>query len=426
VNTRRILSVLGICAVVAAISFFIYSVSRGSSDLKVGRITADAPNYPEGAIPYTLPQKSLVIATTTKIVGCRDTSSGEEIRGTTNLSINDLIEIDPEQRYYIYFQSSSRGKGLDYQVNTYENGTLKSVTTSIRDQVAPITASIIGALVKFVPLPPPAPPPPAPVPLQSNCRDLNAAIVHNKDDIRFTIRQENIWTPYSQEYGSRYTVWVDFSDALRREFSLRAPHWRWPNAELRLQFSNVSGSSQVDYYAGDSGNTKCQGNTPSQPPDADAKPCLAKGLILRNPALTTLRYWVCDATCDAWTKIAATSRVPPTYEGDISALTPFPSVAKTIPQFGKLLVFPVHSGYAENAELVAGLSADGLITALQLKTDSALASNISSLSESAKSSLSALTPVSVSVTQANKNLADCLGAQKTVIEHGGTPIGACH
>jgi hypothetical protein len=425
VNIRHIVTTAVVVIVVAVIAVSVYSALRDIADLKVGHITANAPDYPDGAIPYALPLKRLVIATTTKITGCNDTQDGEEILGNTNLSIADLIEIDPEQRYYIYFQSSSRGKSLDYQVETYENGTLKSVSTAIRDQVAPITAAVVGAFVKFIPVVPLPPAPPPPPPPQSNCADLSAAIAHNKEDVRLTIREEIVWTPYSAPWTTQ-TVSVSFRDSLQREFNLKAPHWRWPNAELRLYVPDVSGSAEIDYFSGDSGNRRCVGNIPPQSSGPDGKPCLASGLILRNPAVATLQYWVCDAACDALQKVTPAPKVATAYQNDISGLTPYPSTAKIIPQLGKLLILPVHSGYAQDAGQNVGLSADGLITKLQLKSESALAANITSLGESAKTATSALAPAGTSITQANKNLGECLAAQKTVVDHGGTPIGTCH
>lgn len=412
-SIRRIATIAVVVIVAAVVGVSVYSALRDVTDLKVGHLTTGAPDYPEGAIPYSLPLKRLVIATTTRITGCSDTARGEEIRGVTNLSIADSNDIDPEQRYYIYFQSGTRGKSLDHQVETHANGTLKSISTAIRDEVAPITASVAGALVKFVPPIPPAvgaAPPPRP---QSNCADLTAAIAHNKDDVRLTVREEFMWTP--SPFSTSQSIFVALRPSLLREFDLKTPHWRWPNAELRLVVPATSGSTEIDYHADDQ---KCEHDNPPRGSGATGKPCLAKGLILRNPAVTTLRYWVCDAACDALQNVPG---VPGQAD---EVLTPYPSTTKVIPQLGKLLIFPVHSGYAQNAGLNVELSADGLITKLQLRSESALAANVASLGDSAKTAASALAPASA--TEMNKKLGECLAAQKLVADHGGTPVGTCH
>ena len=410
---RKIILVVGGTILAATFIFFLYSAFRDEADLAVGQITVDAPEYPQGSIPYSLPMKGLVITTTTKITGCLDTISGEEIHGYADLAITDLITIDSNRRYYIYYSSGSRGKDLSYAVENFENGTLKSVSTSIHDQVAPITAAVIGSLLKLVPALPPAPPapPPPPTPPPSNCQNLQIAATRRGDDERLKIRQENIWTP--NEIDRSKLIYTDLS-SLQREFKLSNPHWFRANAFLSVNtpegIKRNSARPDIIFSPGECIDQSCQVK----------KPSLAKGLILRDAVAVQLMSYVCDSRCDKL------RNVKPMYESDTQGLTQYPSVEKILPQFGNMFLLPVHSGYAQDSSVNVTLTADGLITKLQIETKSSLAANITAIGSNAGTVSSALTSAETTITRANKNLSDCLAAQKAVLANGGVPIGTCH
>jgi hypothetical protein len=81
---KIILAVVGAILAVIVI-FFLYSAFRDETDLTVGQITVDEPEYLQGSIPYSLPTKNLIITSNTKLTGCLDTTQGEEIHGSTEL-----------------------------------------------------------------------------------------------------------------------------------------------------------------------------------------------------------------------------------------------------------------------------------------------------------------------------------------------------
>lgn len=432
-SIRRIAgwSICGLIAVVAAA--LVYSAFRPSSQLKVGILSAVETHYPAGSIPYLLPTKRFIIAMTTKVTGCEVRGSAnpyaeEEIRGVTKVTITDWVDADVGQRYYIY-PEGPRGTSINYQVELYDNGTLKSVAASVRDEVAPITASIVGAAVKFIPLIPPPAAGPGIAPGKNNCTDLVAAIEKNPEDARLVLRDEQIWTP-APSSNYRDSVSVRFPPSFLYQFGLYRPRWRWPGVSLQIEHSpKMESNSPIEFY---SGGKKCTDESLedlTKGPERDRAPCLANGLILRTTAIGRLRYRVCDEMCDA---------VPPDQYRKISAqrsaygeppgspLTEYPSVATTVPQFGDLILLPIHSGYARNSALEVALSPDGAVRKLELKSESVLATNISTIGESAKGLGSSLVPgAKPTVTDTNKRLADCLAAQKAVIDHGGTPVGTC-
>ncbi len=226
---------LGVLIVAVLIGAYAAWDRGDPSDLETGQITAASPEYPSTAIPYSLAEKTFVLATTTAVTGCVQTLSGEEISGTTKLAIDERVGVDPSQQYYIYFESGSRSKNLDYSVEAYDNGTLKSLSASIKDQVAPIAAGATGSLVPLFtsPLAAMATAGPAP-PASSNCQELNAALKEHPDDPRLVVEEEDLWTP---QVPASLSYTVDASLAgLARNFKLGNPRWVVPNAivELRL------------------------------------------------------------------------------------------------------------------------------------------------------------------------------------------------
>ncbi len=206
--------------------------SYDTADLEVGQITPAFPSYPAGAIPYSLPRRVFVLDTTTQVTGCAETRQGEQIHGTTELTLRSDVEVDPTQQYYIYVDGVW-GKNLNYEVQTYDNGMPKVVSVSITDQVAPIVASTAGSLVNVLRLAPaPVGAPALAAPPAANCHDLNAAISANPKDARLTIAQEDVWAP-SLPYSLRFDVHASLG-RLAGAFKLSQPYWASDNALVEL------------------------------------------------------------------------------------------------------------------------------------------------------------------------------------------------
>jgi hypothetical protein len=430
---------VAVVIVAALVAVYVVAGTRDASDVEVGQITEESPSYPATAIPYSLPQKTLILSTTTVVTGCVETPRGEVVLGTTSLAVAASVGVDPAQQYYIYFASGSRAKNLDYGVEIYDNGTLKSLALSIKDQVAPLAASALGALAQLAPrlaplvgAPALAPPPPP------NCRTLDAAIKANADDPRLVLRQEDRWTPLpAQSETARYRVSV----ALERfgwQFQLSAPRWVVANALVELgipaglpkeapEIAQALAGAAPEAASGAAG---CADQATSCPPQ---KPKLVKGLVLRNAVRARLRTRICDGACNAallaLLPVApdAASRLarPLSSRDEEGLLSERPSSEETMPQFGTRFLVPVHSGFAQDAAATLAMSPDGLITKLQLQSVSALSNSIAAIGGQAGSPASGLTALEPSTVAANRSLADCLTAQKQVTGAGGSPIGTC-
>jgi hypothetical protein len=403
-NTMRmaLLAVVGIVGLV--VIYVLVTRGRETADLQVGQISAESPYYPATAIPYSLPQKVFVVDTATSISRCTETAQGEEIHGITTLAMTSKIRVDPSQQYYMYFESGT-SKNLDYAVEVYDTGTLKTISASIKDQLAPIAASAAGALVQVAKIGPvfgaagagAAPPP-------SNCSELNAAIKSNPKDGRLTLQQEDLWIPESSELPlAHFTVEVALSK-LAQEFHLSRPYWTTANAyvELKVIGSVPPESPDLKFDA-----PICAETDQACPKQ---KPPLVKGLVLRNAVVADSTAYVCDSSCDATAP---------------SQLTRVPSRTETVPQFGTRFLIPVHSGFAQDAAVAVSMNADGLITSLRLQSTSALGASIANIANQASGVTSVVSSLETSTTAANKSLADCLAAQKQVVAAGGSPIGTC-
>ncbi len=407
---RKIVVSVAALVLIALVVVFAVTSRRGAADLEVGQITQESPQYPAGAIPYALSAKTFDLTASIVVTGCVDTSSGEEIHGITTLVVTPDVAIDPSQRYYMYFDSGTRAKNLDYTIELYDNGTLKSLTASIKDQVAPIAAAVTGSLVDVARAviagagagftPPPA---------AETCKLLGAAIAKNPSDPRLTLRKEERWTPDPQGPGS-YIVMADL-ERLSREFGLVKPHWAVSNALVALQplASPAGEPPDIAFPKLDcpDGAKRC----PRQ------RPPLVKGLVLRAAVPAILTTFVCDAACNA-----ATLASGPLHDG---LLTKTLSRLEMMPQFGARFLVPVHSGFAQDAAVEVAIDADGVITKLRTQSTSALAGSISTIGGQVASVVPKADDLQPSTASANRKLADCLSAQSAVRAAGGTPIGTC-
>lgn len=366
----------------AILAILLLSGCSGAADLQVGHITGEFPDYPPTSVAYALPQKTFVLTTTTTVTDCTAGPAGEVIHGETTLVPTTDVEVDPLQRYYIYFDSGTRAKNLDFVVQSYDNGALQSVSNSIKDQIAPTTAAIVGALVQLAPIAAGAmfAPPPPPVAVQRqpapNCKALKAAIEQSvaavaknqPPDPRLILHRENLWTPDPRS-GSpfRYDIVVRL-DGLAQNFGLTNPQWAHENAAIELLIPEGAslGTESQDVSAPPSDCIQNQTCTRTRPP-------LAKGLVLRDAVHAALRPLVCDAACN---RSAGTRADPDDF------LTAQSTVPVDIPQFGKLFVVPLHSGYAQDAVMNVSMTKDGRISKMELSTVSSLGDNISGLGTS--------------------------------------------
>ena len=364
-----VLLVLG-CGAFATLVFSRIDVA----DLRVGQITQRTPLYPAGAVPYALPHTVLLIHTRTHVTGCAEAEGdvqvgtfterlhNELLRGVSTVTVTASTEVDPDQQYYLYFDSGSRSKTLDYAIDTYENGTLKALTASLKDQVAPIAAAALGGVAGFaaaVATPHGAGRQP---PQKPNCANLTAAIAQNPDDPRLTMEQDDRWAPSNNDLS--FTVSPRL-DRLKTQFGLLAPLWARPNAVVSITLPrNIAASSAIVFDG-----PKCSGDPDSCPAGV---PPLTRGLVLRQAVWAAVQTRLCDAACDQ-TPMAG-------FQGTPDDLTESATTQHVFPQFGPRFLVPLHSGFAQDASIDVALSAEGLITRLRLQSTSALAGSIKDVS----------------------------------------------
>jgi hypothetical protein len=365
------------CVVIA----YLYFSHNDNAELQVGQLSGlpgKGDDYPAGAIPYALPQKTFVVSTSTRITGCDALTAGgmntEIISGVTSLKISIVTEVDPDSRYYIYVNSGQKSKNLEYEVQYYPNGTLKALSVAITDQVVPIAASITGGLLQVYHvvgggtggafLPPPAHP---------FCSKLNAAIQENPKNPHLTISQQFRWTPDLDEvgYGEVSEQFEADLSKLAQQFDLRAPVWAVPNASIELDLPEIVNSSPDIFFA----PGVCRKSLDPARGYLACGPDLADGLILRNPILVRMHPAVCDSTC---------AQIPWSIDDEnsnaqLANLTELPDAPVVMPQLGKKFLIPVHSGFAQNAALDLALDPDGMITGIGLLNTSAVTSDIDTL-----------------------------------------------
>ena len=364
-----VLLVLG-CGAFATLVFSKIDVT----DLRVGQITAQTPLYPEGAIPYALPHTVLTIHTRTHITGCAEAEGdvqvgsmterlhSEVLRGVSNVTVSAIVEVDPSQQYYLYFDSGSHAKTLDYAIETYENGTLKALSASLKDQVAPIAAAALGGVAGFaaaVVSPHGSGHPPRPKP---NCANLIAAIAQNPDDPRLTVVQDDRWAPSNTDLSFTVTAGLN---RLKKQFSLLDPLFARPGAVVTVVPPPSIANSSAIVFDG----RKCMDGPDTCPAGI---PPLTKGLVLRQAVWAELHTRVCDAACD--------QTASPGPFGSEDDLTEAGITQNVFAQFGPRFLVPLHSGFAQDAAVDVALSAEGLITRLRLQSSSALAGSIKEVS----------------------------------------------
>jgi len=349
---------------VCGVFLYLYFSHDDDADLQVGQISQRNPAYPAGAIPYALPQKTFIVSTSTLVTGCIAAAPGslysELIAGTTSLKIEVDTEIDPDSRYYIYFDSGQKSKNLDFQIHDYPNGTLQALSASITDQVAPISAAIAGGLLQLLPVAVGTAEAPERIVPAPNCGQLTAAITANPNDPRLTITQQWRWAPQAgaAENGKIIEPFESDLTGLARQFGLQAPEWISPNASIEIDLpAGAAAASHISFIQGACSNN---GGASACPPP------LADGLILLNPASVIIRPAVCDTACVQ----------RPAAGTGADNLTALPEASEIVPQLGTKFLIPVHSGFAQNAAIGVALDSDGGVTDLTVQSSSAFAANL--------------------------------------------------
>jgi hypothetical protein len=206
---------------------------------------------------------------------------------------------------------------------------------------------------------------------------------------------------------------------------------QWLNDEGRAWYDDA-GNSSVPGYAAVHDPIVVQlsvlrwtmGSAARDPRTGKIMPVPTDGLVLRDPAVGTLR--LCRGACSSETNPQAAT--------DLAA-----PAAVNISQLGRYIVLPLKNQVFENSNLVVALNADGTIASLSNHSTGTLATNLATAGQigdqlatnaaarnsAIKDADAAAAANAAAVDTANKTLADCLTQQAAVKAAGGTPVGNC-
>jgi hypothetical protein len=458
-------------------------------------VKPQADNPPlNGGVSYYLPRTAIVLTGTTTIKKCDAKADGKggftaDIQVTTTLTPLQTTEPDPDSHYYIsYEESRSWMKEINFSINNTPGGMLQTFNGSINDQVGADIVAAIGTVVQIggavvtagVAAPtlvkegvPPAVPPPAYC-LPDVAKGLNVvqdqtaklkkaqsqqptgaaaiaaqtqAIQNAQSAIDSATKQYKLtrsfsfkWIPKRSDQKGEIFPYKFIATEIDVTPVISA--WLSPDGQVWLEKDRQSADARHSLVTSPflvtlAVDERSMGNT--VPPVSDYTKNLG-GLVIRDPAKAILR--LCretDPECVPKTAAIPENAVSDTTD-DIGA-----RLAVVLPQFGRTILLPEHSGLFEDATLTATLNADGSISTIGYHSVSTAAAGVTGVGTAAGGVTSAVaarntaigavntaaaaqTTAKINQIQApdtyNKALADCLTQQKTILAAGGTP-GSC-
>jgi hypothetical protein len=405
------------------------------------------------------------------------------------ISVTPVLEADPDAQYSIpYDRLTTWAKETNFTITTNANKTVSGVNATINDQAGPVVLQGLLAAVKIaggfgvgsvagvaahaagggvtfqskhikkqqqaIPAPPPEYCTPvvaaalkdidqantdiyaaatkdavAKVTVASpNIAKLQTTIARAQSDAKLIRQFSFIWSPgFSSINPANPALFLQSIDL----YQMFIREWL-SNPSGRAWFENSVNKDQPGYAAVHApievrltlkdwtmgGFTQVGGVESARVP-------LATGLVLRDPALGTLR--LCRDAC-----VLGSGPVETT--ADLAAPVPV-----SVPQLGRYMVLPLKNQLFENSNLTVALNADGTISSIgnhalgTLATNLGVAGQVGDAVGAATTARNAATTsqntAAVSSAQfadtVNKALADCLTQQAAVRTAGGRAIGTC-
>lgn len=445
---------LKLVAIAAGVAF----VLGGCVELEVHK---QVPGVITG-IPYTLPEKTFLIAVQYQVTKC-DVSGDGDLLFEVQKTVTTTPSVRAGERFYIPASSlKSSFKEIDITIESFENSTLKSVSATIEDKSGPAITAAVGTAIKVAALavpispvlaaapsdrekyckskiikaldvlasskaPEPKEPPQADVPLKGKAKpQKGTAVMVPVAEKKTVITPEQV-TKANSDLQSKLVE-------------------QWAPSKADMQLDPKRGHKQVypTVFVSDwltpAGIAKLLGNekqaailiteavlefdTPVHP-DSDLGEKTA-GFVLRQPVSGLLR--ICDGLC---------STDPTSASGVILA------TEHVVPQLGDYVIVPLKNRMFEKQTLTVTMTQDGALEKLGLHTFASAGAAIENLNtnldaikadrdarkkakeaalEEAKNSAGvALTKM----TEDNGAITKCLVAQKDLKDAGGTPIGVC-
>lgn len=477
-------AVIGTAVVVLVVS--------GCADLAVYPSKPQANNPPlVGDLSYYLPRTAITLTGTATLKTC-ELKTDKKGGTTANIVVAITLvpvqstEPDPDAHYHIsYERSRSWMKEINFSINNTQGGMLQTFNGTINDQVGSDLVAAIGTIVQIggavvtagVPTPQVLKAG-APVSPDYCLPDVMAGLkdIQKQTDILKKAQSEK---PNGASATAAQTQAIQNAQSaidsdtkkykLARSFSFK---WIPKLSDLKDEVApykfiatevdvtpvigawlSAAGQAWLKTVLQSAGARQSQVTSPflvtlavdersmgnPAPPITDYTKDLG-GLVIRDPAKAVLR--LCRETdADCVPKFAAPleDTVSDTTD-DIGA-----RLAVVLPQFGRTMILPEHSGLFEDATLTATLNADGSISTIGYHSVSTASTGVAGIGTAAggvtsaiaarntaisavNTAASAETTAKINQIQApdtyNKALADCLTQQKTILAAGGTP-GSC-
>ena len=411
----------------------------GCTQLEVRRYSS---GMVEG-IPYSLPNKSILVAVEYEVKDCSYKSSKLYLDIKKIATATQLVE--PGEQFYIPYSSIRNAfKDTEVTVEAFDNSTLKSISAHVTDKTGPAIAAILGGTLRLAGLSASPPQLAALAPDQfmraQYCNDkvilaldkiaaLKAGAKTDETASRIETLREDLkfkhvvkWSPVKDrdsvggtrpektvypEHFLASQAWVTAAGhkALRDDYVKNAVDPKFPIESLVTHVTiDLSRPIRNDPLLGD----------------------VLPGLVVRNPAQGLLR--VCDGHC-------------PTQEGVVTGVVGATDVI--VPQLGDYIVLPLKNRIFQDQKIELSLSESGALTKVGITSKATAAAAAESFNanfdqikafrdarekatEDARTAASNQpTTVANKTAAANQALAACFAAQKALKEAGGVPVGTC-
>ena len=392
----------------SAINLILLSTSlllgvAGCSNLKVIR-TERSTSIVKDSLFYALPQREFWVSANFRVNACDTDKKAPDI--SIEPSLTTSIVADDELRFRInYNGNASNFADIDYTVALYETGTLRSFNGTITDQIGPTIATTIGTVARVATLAVAGLQQGSSVTCTGNTRNLLDVV--NAYERKF-ITGEKPPKPTSEEAS-------EYNSSLKKLRSASTVRWipSASNRSIKLEIpAELRSLFNIDAFSDFLPQVTAEISSIIPQVPAEKRALLdgeIDGLVIRDAPQAIVR--VCVGTC-------GTLDAPNADNVKIQQSNP-------MPQFGQFTVLPLRHGFLQTKTVTVELNENGSITKLAYKATNANTDVASKLGTSVEAVGTTLTTSRNSLTSANKNLADCLTAQKSIRDNKGQPIGTC-
>lgn len=383
-------------------------------------------------IPYTLPNKTILVAVEYEVKDCSYKSSKLYLDIKKIATSTQLVE--PGEQFYIPYSSIRNAfKDTDVTVESFDNSTLKSISAQVTDKAGPAIAAILGGSLRIAGLSA------SPPKLAANATDQFMREQYCNDKVILTLDKIS-----ALKAGAKSDETASRIETLREELKFKqVVKWSPVKDRDSVGGSRLKMTVYPEYFLASQAWVTAAGHKAlrddyiknavdpkfpieslvthvtidlSRPIGSD--PSLGEslpGLVVRNPAQGLLR--VCDGHC-------------PAQEGVVTGVVGATDVI--VPQLGDYIVLPLKNRIFQDQKIVLSLSESGALTKVGI-TSKATANvaaesfnaNFDQIKAFREDTSNQSTTVATKTAAANQALTTCFTAQKALKEAGGVPVGTC-